>query len=135
MIYLYTNIQYSYNIAAITKFSCFRNTMSVKQTCSNFTKVLFFVACSVLSILSSLAIITTFFAGETTITSGFSHNGQKEDIKYHMPTFVLCPERPYKNNTQNKIFYTLEDYENNTIDPQLYLGDIYFMRFDDFKVC
>ena len=81
-----------------------------------------FLACSVLSIFASLSIVTTYFDRETTVTSGFSHSG-KSNQRY-MPAFVLCAEIPYLNNTQNKILFTLEDFEENTIDPQLHFGNI-----------
>ena len=68
---------------------------------------------------------------DTTITIGGSqNNGDK--IHYHMPSFVLCAEKPYIDN--KKLLHTLQEFENNTVDPQQHLFDFFMMEFTDTKV-
>lgn len=112
---------------------------NIRQGISTAFKIVFFLVCLGLSILSTLEIIKLYIAGDTTISSGSTGHEVADSPgspnlrnSYHMPTFVLCAEKPYKDNT--KLLYTLQEFEENTIDPREHLFSFSLMKFNENEV-
>ena len=78
----------------------------------NILNLVFFLVCAFGSIFSTLEIVQIFFGGETTVNFVINKDYAAKDTGsrgnlYHMPTFVLCADDPYKDNT--KVLLSLEE--------------------------
>ena len=72
--------------------------------------------------LNTKEICETYFNYEITTTTN------KEAVKsFVLPTFVICAEKPYTDT--KKIMFTLEDYEQNTLNPRHFIKNIRLLPF------
>ena len=86
------------------------------RECVLAVKVITGLLCFAGFVINSIVIFEMFSRHETVITTSHFEHGDKT---YRVPAIVFCSEIPYKD--PEKSMLTLQDYENNTIDPRRYI--------------
>ena len=82
-------------------------------------KTVLVLVCFALFLANSWETFTTYKKGQTMESVTFM---TPTDGMMVFPNIVICPVNAYKNTS--KVMLSIEDYEENTINPEIYLDEL-----------